>query len=304
MADPPLRGGDLDLCILFAGMACIIGGMYFDSHAHFKTLDGWNGTQSVIERAVSSGVTGILAVGGDRDLNHHAIEAARLFPDVVRVSIGHDRDEAVRLCTAEGGVAGGMEYLEKDIRGLRDDGLPIVALGEIGLDFHYSADTAKSQVELFEAELSLSRKLRMPVVVHSREATDETLESLSSHAAQWKGPIDCIGVLHCFTGDVPFARRLLDLGFYISFSGIVTFNKAVSLREVVPVVPDDRLLIETDTPYLAPIPHRGKRNEPAYVVDVAARVAELRGCSLEEVGELTAANAKRLFPGQGDNVLS
>jgi TatD DNase family protein len=197
-----------------------------------------------------------------------------------------------------------MDCLEKDICGLRDDGLPIVALGEIGLDFHYSADTAKSQVELFEAELSLSRKLRMPVVVHSREATDETLESLSSHAAQWKGPTDCIGVLHCFTGDVPFARRLLDLGFHISFSGIVTFNKAGSLREVVPVVPDDRLLIETDTPYLAPVPHRGKRNEPAYVVDVAARVAELRGCSLEEVGELTAANAKRLFPGQGDNVLS
>ena len=291
-----------DLSVLFAWATCIICGMYFDSHAHFKTLDGWNGTTSVVERAVSAGVTDILAVGGNRDLNHHAIEAARLFPDAVRVAIGHDRDEAVRLCAAEGGVPAAMDRLERDIVGFRDAGLSVVALGEMGLDFHYSADTAESQVELFDAELSLSRRMEMPVIIHSREATDETLESLSSHARHWKGPSDCIGVLHCFTGDVPFARRLVDLGFHISFSGIVTFNKAASLREVVPVVPDDRLLIETDSPYLAPVPHRGKRNEPAYVVDVAAQLGDLRGCSGEEIGELTAANAKRLFPAKRDSV--
>lgn len=274
---------------------CSIAGMYFDSHVHFKTGEGYNGTRSVVERAAAGEVSRILAVGGDRELNDGAVEAARMFPHMIQVSLGFDRDEATRLCTDKDDLNTAMNQLEGDIGDLRDEGHEVVAVGEIGLDYHYSADTAEAQVELFNAQLALSRKLGLPVIIHSREAQDETLALLSSHAEQWEGPADRIGVLHCFTGDGPFANALLDLGFSISFSGIVTFNKAASLREVVPLVPDDRLLIETDTPYLAPVPHRGKRNEPAYVVDVAAKIAELRGCSAADIGRLTANNAMKLF---------
>jgi TatD DNase family protein len=143
--------------------------------------------------------------------------------------------------------------------------------------------------------LDIAAGLGKPVVVHSREADEDTLRLLADYAARWPRTDAAPGVLHCFTGSLSFARRLIDLGFMISFSGIVTFKNADALREVAAEVPDERLLIETDSPYLAPVPYRGKRNEPAYVLEVARLLAELRGCELETLAAYTTANALRFF---------
>jgi TatD DNase family protein len=151
------------------------------------------------------------------------------------------------------------------------------------LDYHYSADTAAAQKALFSSMLDGARHHGLPVVVHSREAEADTLALLENHRSAWRGDPDRLGVLHCFTGDLPFAQALLALGMMISFSGIVTFKNAAALRDVAAAVPDDRLLIETDSPYLAPVPYRGKRNEPAYVCFIASALAELRGCEAEKI---------------------
>jgi len=167
----------------------------------------------------------------------------------------------------------------------------VVALGETGLDYHYTAETAREQQESFVLHLQVASELGRPVVVHSRDARADTLELLRSHASR-----EHAGVLHCFTEDWAMARAALDLNFYISFSGIVTFPRAEDLREVVKRVPLDRLLVETDAPYLAPVPYRGKTNQPAYVREVAQCCAELKGVPLQELALATSANFERLFP--------
>jgi TatD DNase family protein len=171
----------------------------------------------------------------------------------------------------------------------------VAAIGELGLDFHYTPETAEAQQALMVEQLALARELRLPVIVHSREADQETVALLSAHARQWGGGSDRIGVLHCFTGTESLARQLLDLGFMISFSGIVTFRNADLLREVARGIPADRLLIETDTPYLTPVPHRGRPNEPCYLPAIAALLARVRGMDVEELAGLTTANSEKLF---------
>ena len=176
-------------------------------------------------------------------------------------------------------------------------GESVVAVGEIGLDFHYAPETAEAQVALFRGQLAQARELGLPVIVHSREADAETLSELRAHAAAWTGAPERIGVLHCFTGGRAFAEALLNLGFHISFSGIVTFRNADVLREVAAAVPAERLLMETDSPYLAPVPMRGQANEPAFLVHVAETLASVRGCPVDEIARVTTANAQRLFDG-------
>jgi TatD DNase family protein len=176
-----------------------------------------------------------------------------------------------------------------ELRGLAKDGR-IVAIGEIGLDFHYDHSPREVQREVFRRQVRLAREVGRPVIIHTREADEETAALLEEEGAREAG-----GVIHCFTGGSELARRALGLGFYISFSGIVAFPRAEGIQEVARTVPGDRLLIETDAPFLAPPPHRGKRNEPAFVLEVARRVAALRGVSVEEVGRLSSANFRRLF---------
>ena len=255
--------------------------MYFDSHVHFDGI-GLE-PRDVIDRAVAAGVTRMLAVGHSPDADRLAVALARQFPARLRAAVGLDRDAATAEITLDG--------LEADLA------LPeVVAVGEIGLDFHYLADTAPAQEALFARMLDLARRHARPVIVHSRDAEEATLRLLRAHAAQWPGPADRIGVLHCFTGRADFARALLDIGFHISFSGIITFRSASALREVARRVPEDRLLIETDSPYLAPEPHRGHSpNEPALLPHTAAAIAAVRGCPAAHVAALTAANASRLF---------
>lgn len=166
----------------------------------------------------------------------------------------------------------------------------VVAIGETGLDYHYQPETADLQKLRFEQQVDLAVKLNKPLIIHTRNARQDTLDILANGNAQ-----KCGGVIHCFTEDLPFAEAAMDMGFYISISGIVTFRQATELKEVVKALPLERLLIETDSPYLAPVPHRGKQNQPAYVVEVASYIAQLKGCSLGEVGQKTSENFRNLF---------
>ena len=267
--------------------------MFFDTHVHFDAARGLDDAVRGIERARAAGVSRLLAVGGTPALNRIAAEAAgRCAPDV-QAAVGYERDEAPRL--AREGLERGVAELEAGIRGLAAGGVRVAAVGEIGLDVHYSQGTAGDQVALLRAELAMARRQGRPVVVHSREADEATLGELRAHAAARGGPPAGAGVIHCFTGGEGFARAAMDLGFYISFSGIVTFPKAGALRAVARTLPEERLLIETDAPYLAPVPHRGERNEPAWLPHVAETLARVRGCSVERIAAVTRDNAERLF---------
>ncbi len=255
--------------------------MWIDSHAHLDCFIDEGDLPDMLTRARASGVTGVIAIGGSDEANDKALAAAREHEDVCAV-LGYDRDEADRAP-----AVGGLEALLSDPA--------VVGVGETGLDYHYSAETASQQCALLEHMLDLACACRLPVVIHTRDAEADTHRLLARYAARWNGPRDVPGVIHCYTGDGPFARSLMDLGFMISFSGIVTFKKADALREVARIVPDDLLLVETDAPYLAPVPYRGKRNEPAYVPHVGAAVAAVRGQTPEEVARMTTANVRRLF---------
>jgi TatD DNase family protein len=166
----------------------------------------------------------------------------------------------------------------------------VIGIGETGLDYYYSKDNLDLQQQSFIIHLQAAKKTRKPVIVHTREAKEDTLAIIAEHADR-----DVSGVLHCFTEDWDMAQRALELGFYISFSGIITFKSAESLREVVRHMPMDRLLVETDSPYLAPVPYRGKKNEPKFVREVAECVAELKGLTFDEVAMQTGKNFNRLF---------
>lgn len=257
--------------------------MYFDSHVHFEAVDGVDGMLAVVQRAREAGVNRLIAVGGNYEMNKLALEAAESYPGRVYAAIGCDRDQDCGGCTP-------LEFTE-----LLAGSSNIVAIGEIGLDYFYHPEKPAGQVDIFDKMLCLARENLLPVIIHSRDAEDETLDLLGRHADAWKGADGCVGVLHCFTGSKEFAYKILNLGYDISFSGIVTFRNAVDLRELAAELPAERLLIETDTPYLTPDPLRGRRNEPAFLPHIAKRLADVRGVTVEEIAELTARNAARLF---------
>ncbi len=239
----------------------------FDTHCHF--LPGADiGAQ--IARAKECGVTRIMAIGGSEELNETAVKANTGF-----FAVGWDRDQWEQA-TGNGEQGTGNRGR---VSGLGE----CTAVGEIGLDYYYDPDHRKEQLKLFEAQLQLAAELDKPVVIHTREADDDTLGALRS--------IPSRGIIHCFTGTPDFCRKLLDLGFMVSISGIVTFRKADNVRESALVVPDDRILIETDSPFLAPVPMRGKDNEPSFLVHTARFLAGLRKTKFEDFAALTTANA-------------
>jgi len=256
--------------------------MFFDTHVHFDDFVADGSLAALLERAESSNILKMLAVGGSPEANALSLKLAAQFPGKIFGSVGYDRDLAGK---------------GNDVAALRKlAALPeTAAIGETGIDYFYEPEKAKEQKALFFQCLETAVEVRKPVIVHTRDADDDTLGMLTDFSKVWKGDPARIGVLHCFTRDRKFAGALLDLGFYISFSGIVTFANAVPLREVATFIPADRLVIETDSPYLAPVPHRGKRNEPAFVVAVAKRLAELRGCTVESLARTTRDNALHLF---------
>jgi len=256
--------------------------MFIDTHVHFDRFVKDNSFPELLERAKEAKVLEMVAIGGSAEANELSLKLAGEHPGHIFGCAGYDRDEATDT---------------PDLSELRRlVGNPLVkAVGETGLDYFYSAEMATEQKKLFAENLALAVEFGKPAVVHTRDADEDTLSLLEDFSKAWKGDPARLGVLHCFTRETAFARQMLDLGLMISFSGIVTFANADPLREVAKYVPDDRLLIETDSPYLAPVPMRGKRNEPAFVVHVAKQLAELRGGSVESIANLTAKNARTLF---------
>jgi TatD DNase family protein len=256
-----------------------------DSHCHLAGSEFAGDLEQVIERASAAGVESVLCVLSDADAAEDAAAARirSLWPSA-RFATGIHPHNA-------GGYAGRVADAEAEVeRRVRDH--RAVAIGEIGLDYHYDFAPRDVQQEVFKLQVALAVRLSLPVIIHTREATDDTLRILR------EAPGGVRGVFHCFTGDAPAAAAVLDIGFYLSFAGIVTFPRADELREAARAAPADRLLVETDAPYLAPVPYRGKRNEPAYVAQVVARLAELRGVSPADLAADTTRNFEALFAHQ------
>ena len=255
-----------------------------DSHCHLADEAFQDDLAAVIERAQGSGVDGALCVldATNEAEAARAAQVAALWP-AVRFAVGvHPHHAGVftdRLDDVEA-------YLRAAIKARK----ATCAVGEIGLDYHYDFVPREVQREVFRRQIQVATEIGRPIVIHTREADDDTLAILTENG----GPA-VSGVVHCFTGNAIMAERAVELGLHVSFSGIVTFRAADSVREAAAVVPDDRLLVETDAPYLAPVPHRGKRNEPAWVGRVADMLAEVRGVAPDALRAQTAAAFEALF---------
>ncbi|MBR2713762.1 MAG: TatD family hydrolase [Kiritimatiellae bacterium] len=251
----------------------------YDTHCHFERADPAE-IAAVLARAKAAGVEKLMAVGGSPALNESAalaveVAAEALVAPKVSCAIGFDREQINELGDAE------TRSFSSPLR------LNQKALGEIGLDYHYSPETREAQLKLFGEQLEEAKRRNLPVVIHTREADDDTLALLRE--------IPSRGIIHCYTGTPEYAKRFLDLGFYISISGIVTFKPADNVRASALVLPDDRILIETDSPFLAPVPLRGTPNEPAFLVHTCEFLAKLRGKSADDFAELTFANAEGIL---------
>ncbi|HXJ81629.1 MAG TPA: TatD family hydrolase [Candidatus Methylomirabilis sp.] len=251
----------------------------FDTHAHLHFPEFDADLEAVLDRARAAGVTGMVTIGTDRESNPAAVALAARWPDVY-ATVGIHPHDAAEATDADFDA---MESLARSSP-------KVVALGEMGLDFFRNLSPPDVQARVFRRQLGLARRLGKPVVVHCRDAHPEALAILAEERVGETG-----GVMHCFSADVDVAKRCLDLGLLISLAGPVTYKNARSLPDVARFVPEDRLVVETDCPFLPPHPHRGQRNEPAHVAITATRVAELRGMDVHALGEATTRNAARLF---------
>lgn len=254
--------------------------MLIDSHAHIQGKEYAGEAADVIARARAAGVEKIIAVGGAGDMssNTEAVALADSFPNIYATvgmhphdakDVGADELRALRALTSQPKV---------------------IAVGETGLDYYYNHSPHEVQCRVFTQFIRMARETGLPIVVHERDAAQEAAELLRS-----EGGRELHGVIHCFTGNYEAACAYLDLGFYLSFTGIITFKNAEPLRQVVRQVPLERMLVETDSPYLTPVPHRGKRNEPAYVRLVAETVASVKSIPVEDVARVTTENVQNLF---------
>ena len=251
-----------------------------DSHAHIQGKEYAGEAGAVVQRAREAGVARIIVVGGAGDIssNAAAVTLAQSSPSLYATVGMHPHDA--------------KDVGEEELRKLKQLAAhpKVIAVGETGLDYFYNHSPREVQRRVFGQFIRLAIDTGLPLVVHERDASSETVEILRHEGA---GRIE--GVIHCFTGNYEAARAYLDLGFYLSLSGIITFKNADALREVVRQVPLDRMFVETDSPYLTPVPHRGKRNEPAYVGLVAEAIARVKRITLEEVAHPTTRNVRQLF---------
>jgi TatD DNase family protein len=267
--------------------------MWIDSHCHITADRFDEDRQATIDRAFEGGVETLISIGSGYGIRGNA-DAVRLAESDRRIfaAVGVHPHEAADLDDAA----------RVEIRQLLDHER-VVALGECGLDYHYMNSPRETQCTVFAEQIALARELAMPVSIHVRgdehntENTENTYDAYDDLLEIWlaEGRGELEGVLHCYTGTLEFARRAMDAGFLVSFSGIVTFKGSGDLREVAQGIPLDRLMVETDAPFLAPQGYRGKRNEPLWVSVVGETLAELHGCSVEEIAHQTSANARRLF---------
>ncbi len=249
-----------------------------DTHAHLDSGRYNKDRDEVIKNARDNGVSYIVNIGADLQSSRYSVHLARKFPFIF-ATVGIHPHDAVTLDDA---VLAELEKLAGDEK--------VVAIGEIGLDYHYDHSPRDIQRAAFIKQLELAKELSLPIVVHSREAEEDSIDILKEHYAGAG-----TGILHCFSGSLEMAREALEMGLYLAFGGVVTFKNAGGLLEVLKEIPLDRILLETDCPYLTPVPHRGKRNEPAYLRYVAEKIGEIKGISIEEIAEITTANAIRVY---------
>jgi len=244
-----------------------------DSHCHLDDEKFDSDREQVMERALAAGVEMMMAIGTGSELDV-AIRQAERYPFIYATIGVHPHDAA--------------KATEETFAQLRDlaSHPKVLAVGEIGLDYHYDFSPREVQHSVFERQFEIAAEFGKPIVIHTREAWEDTLARVTA--------LPNGGIMHCFTGDRGQAEQALERGFHLSFGGVLTFPKAEELREAARIVPEERLLVETDCPYLAPVPHRGKRNEPAFVVDTARRLAEVRGTTVEAIAEVTTRNFRGL----------
>ncbi len=253
--------------------------MFIDSHCHLNLLaNEEGGLDAVIAQAQESQVDHILCISIDKESCKEVLAIAETYPNITAsVGIHPNVDQQENFSVDE---LVSLAQHEK-----------VIAIGETGLDYFRSEGDLEWQRDRFRVHIEAAKHLKKPLIIHTREARDDTMSILEQEDAQLAG-----GIIHCFTENWETAKRALDIGFYISLSGIVTFKNALELQEVAKKLPLDRILIETDAPYLAPMPHRGKTNKPAYVKHVAEFVAQLRDDTVENIAQQTSANFNRLFP--------
>ncbi|NLZ93109.1 MAG: TatD family hydrolase [Firmicutes bacterium] len=249
-----------------------------DTHAHLTDERFNEDLDDVLVRAKAAGLGKIISIGCDLPSSEAAIALAAAN-DNIFAAVGIHPHEA---------SSAGQDALQA-LKKLADSP-KVVAIGEIGLDYYYRFSSADQQKDVLRRQIRLAREMALPVIIHNRDAHEDILAILRAEKAYEVG-----GVMHCFSGDLNFAMQCLELGFYLSFAGIVTFKKPGDLPLVVQEMPLERLLIETDSPYLAPVPFRGRRNEPAYVVHVAEKIAQLRQLEFSKIAEITTQNAQKLF---------
>jgi TatD DNase family protein len=252
--------------------------MLIDTHTHLHDPEFDTDRETVIQRARQDGVDRMITIGTDLASSQNAVELAQKY-DFIYATVGVHPHE-VKTLPDDSYQA--LEELAKQPK--------VVAYGEVGLDYYYMHSPKDLQQKHFREQVRLARSLGLPLVIHTREASEDTLTVLKEEKAEEIG-----GVFHCYTGDLATAKAALNMGFFISFSGILTFPKTMELQAVAREIPVESLLVETDCPYLAPIPYRGKRNEPAYVRHVAERLAQIKALPYEELAHTTTQNAKRLF---------
>jgi TatD DNase family protein len=252
-----------------------------DSHCHLDDKRFAEDLDEVLERAAAAGVSRILTIGtgdGPPEVDR-AVRLAERY-EQVSASVGVHPQDASKFTPQTLDDLRALVAHEK-----------VVAFGEIGLDYHYDSSPREAQREVFVEQLKLAREAGLPVTIHTRDAWDDTMAILREYwSDKWSGA----AIMHCFTGDPTQAREALDLGFYLSYGGVLTFKTAEQVRESARITPGDKLLIETDAPYLAPMPYRGKRNEPAMMVETARKLAEVRETSVEEIAAITTANFERV----------
>jgi TatD DNase family protein len=249
---------------------------WFDTHCHLDSEHNPSGAEGMLERARLAGVSAFLCVGvGGMSQAEQALALAERHPDVYASAGVHPHDAA-----RDGSLDFAALFAHPRL----------LAVGEVGLDYHYDHSPRATQAEVFRRYIALARDLQKPLIIHTRSAAEDTLQILEGEGAR-----DAGGVIHCFSEDRAFATRALDLGFYLSFSGIVTFKSARAIQEVAAWAPADRILVETDSPYLAPVPLRGKPCEPAFVVHTGKYVAALRGVDEAHLATLTTDNARCCF---------
>lgn len=252
--------------------------MLFDTHVHLNIDAFLDDIKETIERAKENGVELMNVVGFDHQTIEASIRLAEQY-DFIYSSVGWHPVDAIDMKAQD------LKWLEE-----LSSHPKVVALGEMGLDYHWDKSPKEVQKEVFRQQIQLAKKVNLPIIIHDRDAHEDIVEILKEEKAEETG-----GIMHCFGGDLAIAQECLDMNFYISFGGPVTFKNAKLPKEVAKEIPMDRLLVETDSPFLAPHPYRGKRNEPAYVKLVAEKIAELKEVPFEQVAEQTTANAKKLF---------